>query len=67
MALIPTRYANTPAQGDDAAKLARATHWQDAGGETYVGIGQRLFAIGDEDIALLDMRELILDQEAADG
>ena len=62
VALIPTRYADTPERGSDAAKLARATDWQDAGGETFVGIGQRLLTTGEEDIALLDVRELILDQ-----
>ena len=64
VALIPTRYADTPARGDDAAKLARATHWQDAGAETFTGIGQRLFTTNAEDIALLDIRELAFDQGA---
>ena len=64
VALIPTRYADTPEAGSDAAKLARATDWQDAGGETFVGIGQRLFATDADDIALLDVRELILNQGA---
>ena len=67
VALIPTRYADTPERGDDAARLSRATHWEDAGGETFVGIGQRLLATNDDDIALLDVRELIFDQEASDG
>lgn len=68
VALIPTRYADTPAKGDDAAKLARATDWQDAGGETFVGIGQRLFATDVDDVALLDVRELVLNHDgAADG
>jgi len=60
VALIPTRYADTPEKGSDAAKLSRATDWVDAGAETFVGIGQRLFAVGDEDVALLDVRELVL-------
>lgn len=61
VALIPTRYADTPEKGDDAAKLARATTWEDAGGETFVGVGQRLFATDAEDVALLDVRELTFD------
>lgn len=60
VALIPTRYADTPAQGSDSDKLARSTDWRDAGAETFCGIGQRLFATDKEDIALLDIRELIL-------
>ncbi len=61
VALIPTRYANTPENGSDAAKLARATDWQEAGAETFTGVGQRLFATDVDDFALLDVRELILD------
>lgn len=60
-ALIPTRYAGTVEQGDDGSKLARATSWIDAGAETYVGLGQRLLATDASDIALLDVRELVLD------
>ena len=68
VALIPTRYAETPEFGDDAAKLARATAWRDAGAETFVGVGQRLFTTDGEDVALLDVRELVLTHEgAADG
>lgn len=64
VALIPTRYAATPEHGSDAAKLARATDWQDAGSATFTGIGQRLFATDVDDVALLDIRELILDVPA---
>ena len=38
-ALVPTRYAGTTAKGDDDAKMARSTGWDDAGAETFVGIG----------------------------
>ena len=71
VALVPTRYADTPAQGSDAEKLSRATNWVDAGGETFVGVGQRLFATDQEDVALLDVRELIFnpapEETARDG
>ncbi len=73
VALIPTRYAETPEKGSDAAKLSRATDWIDAGEETFVGIGQRLIATDAEETALMDIRELVLNVEpdaeeaAADG
>ncbi|MEW9921700.1 type VI secretion system accessory protein TagJ [Marimonas sp. MJW-29] len=67
VALIPTRYAGTTERGDDAAKLARATHWEDAGGETFLGIGQRLLATDEDDIALLDIRELVLHHETEEA
>jgi len=60
VALIPTRYAATAATGDDAAKLSRATHWGDAGGDIWVGIGQRLLTTDAGDTALLDLRSLTM-------
>lgn len=61
VAMIPTRYPGTHLCKDDAAILARATTWADAGAETYVGTGQRLLSIGDTDIALMDLRALVMD------
>lgn len=63
-ALIPTRYAGTTAGDSDAAKLARATEWQDAGAETFTGTGQRLLTTDQADIALLDLRVLTMDAAA---
>ena len=65
VALIPTRYAGTVADGDDAEKLARATRWVDRGSETYTGVGQRLLITNVGDTGLMDVRTLKLD--GADG
>ncbi len=68
VALIPTRYAGTTTDGDDAAKLARATQWSDAGADTYVGLGQRLLTTDQADYALMDLRSLKTNTaEAGDG
>ncbi len=61
VALIPTRYAGTETSGDDAAKLARSTYWEDVGAETFVGIGQRLLTTDKSDTALMDLRALEMD------
>ena len=61
VALIPTRYAGTTERGDHAAMLARATTWEDAGEETFVGTGQRLLATPEADVAIMDLRELVMD------
>lgn len=66
-ALIPTRYPDTHRQGDDAAKLARATEWVDQGEGTYVGIGQRLLATSEGDLPLWDLRALTLKPAVSDG
>ncbi|MEM1383696.1 MAG: type VI secretion system accessory protein TagJ [Pseudomonadota bacterium] len=60
VALIPTRYPATTAQGDDTQKLSQATAWDDLGAETFAGLGQRLIATDAEDVALMDLRELVI-------
>lgn len=54
---VPTRYHGSESSGDPAHALARGTEWQDAGSETFVGIGQRVLMSADEDFPLLDIRE----------
>jgi len=63
--LIPTRYPGTPAEGDGAAQLARATTWTDVGRDAFRGTGQRILATDQGDIPLMDLRALRMD--AADG
>lgn len=65
--LIPTRYSGTADNGDDAARLARWTMWEDKGQETFVGTGQRVLTTDQSDIALMDVRELCLGTSAGAG
>jgi len=69
--LIPTRYAGTAAEGDDAARLARRTDWLDAGGGAFRGVGQRLLATDQGDTGIMDLRRLVIGEdtgaEAGDG
>jgi type VI secretion system protein ImpE len=70
VALIPTRYAGTTTQGDEAQKLARATVWAEPGGDAYTGLGQRLWATDVEDYGLMAVRDVVLDvatEAAVDG
>ncbi|QYK42381.1 MAG: virulence protein SciE type [Paracoccaceae bacterium] len=64
VALLPTRYAGTAERGTAAHKLARATDWAEAGGGAFTGIGQRLLATDAGDTALMDLRNLVVDQQA---
>ncbi|ARE41175.1 Protein of avirulence locus ImpE [Rhodovulum sp. P5] len=61
VALIPTRYAGTASIGTDAEKLSRATNWEDAGAETFIGRGQRLLATDAGDTPVMELRELLID------
>lgn len=55
--LIPTRYPGSETAAP-TAQLARMTEWQDRGGGTYTGLGQRLLTSGDQDFPLMDIRQL---------
>lgn len=54
VALIPSRYPDTLARGDDAARLARKTDWLDSG----LPLGQRLFVTDKGETALFELRSL---------
>lgn len=56
--LIPTRYSGSESHPDGAIQLARKTNWEpdEAGG--VIGKGQRIFAIEDREIALLELRQV---------
>lgn len=65
--LIPTRYPGSEA-AESGVKLARLTNWQDLGGGAYIGLGQRLLTIGEQDFALMDIRQLKIGaQDGPDG
>jgi type VI secretion system protein ImpE len=60
-ALIPTRYWGTDVQGDDQHKLSRKTDWVTQPGDTYLGLGQRMFATDAGEYPLLEVREIVID------
>lgn len=66
VALLPTRYVGTAASNDASLRLARATSWLDAGGDTWIGSGQRLLTTDAADVALMDLRTLRIDAQAVD-
>jgi len=65
---IPTRYP-VKADDKDEIKLSKMTDWADIGSETYFGAGQRLFATDTDDLALMDLREVVFNtnEEADDA
>lgn len=54
--LLPTRYPGTELADDDALRLARRTDWINLNDEQYRGLGQRMFASNQSEVALLDTR-----------
>ncbi|MEO8345039.1 MAG: type VI secretion system accessory protein TagJ [Betaproteobacteria bacterium] len=64
VALIPARYPGTEAADKEALRLGRMTTWAEAGPETFVGLGQRMWATDVGEFALLDTREITFAAEA---
>ena len=66
-ALIPTRYAGTEQGDDDLLKLSRRTDWLAHPGETYLGVGQRMFTTDAGEYPLLEITEILFDVPAPPG
>ena len=63
VALIPTRYPGTERESDNALRLARATDWREQPGGAWHGVGQRMLATDQAEVALLDVRVITLECE----
>ena len=55
---LPTLYPNSHAHADDAVKLGRMTDWAYHDGPLAFGVGQHHFLRDEEEISLLEWREL---------
>jgi type VI secretion system protein ImpE len=53
---IPVRYAGTESATDGALRLARKTEWNAEGGDTFLGVGQRMFSTDTAEYPLLETR-----------
>jgi len=57
---IPARYPDTEASTDDTLRLGRRTEWQKHPGETYLGVGQRVYVTDAGEYPLLGCRSIEL-------
>lgn len=55
---LPVLYPDTFMQEDERLKLGRMTDWIRLGGPFSKGVGQHVFQVGEEDVSLLEIREL---------
>jgi len=62
---IPTRYPGSAKAGDDLATSRRTEFRADASGAWELGLGQRMLATDADEVAILDLRELLIDQAEA--
>jgi type VI secretion system protein ImpE len=57
-AFLPVLYANSHEHPDDQIKLGRKTDWKQAEGGPVLGVGLRMFLVGDDAMNLPEWREL---------
>lgn len=55
---IPNLYPESFAHADEAIKLGRKTEWVEKVTGLVVGLGSRLFLVGDDEVPLLEWRQL---------
>lgn len=60
VALVPTRYVGSETSGDGLIALARRTVWEEFAADAHRGVGQRVLATDTGDVALMDVRTLVL-------
>ena len=67
VALMPSRYAGSGATGDTALQMGRKTEWLPLGAEQFRGLGQRVLTTDAGDLGLLQVRQIVLDEVAAEA
>lgn len=61
---LPVLYRGTHEHADDPVKLGRAHDWKGGDGTPVLGAGPRIYLAGDDDVPLLEIRDLTLDEPA---
>ncbi|MBI5556201.1 MAG: tetratricopeptide repeat protein [Deltaproteobacteria bacterium] len=56
---LPALYPNTFRQENERIKLGRVTDWLPLEGGFARGVGQHVFAVGDREMAILEIREVV--------
>ncbi len=67
---LPVLYPDSFNHDDEKIKLGRMTDWESIGGPFYKGLGQHVYQIGDEDMAILEIQEAVFkfyDSEESDS
>jgi type VI secretion system protein ImpE len=58
---LPVLYAASSSHENERVRLGQMTDWQALGGPFAKGVGQQVFQIGETDMALLEIRELLIE------
>lgn len=60
---VPALYPVMPVDAEDATRLGHATHWSEEPGLPVRGIGQRVFLVGERDLAIMEIGTLSFGKE----
>jgi type VI secretion system protein ImpE len=63
--IIPARYPISYKNDDPLLSLSRKTVWEDCGNELFFGLGQKILSTETADYALLDVRTICFENQAA--
>jgi type VI secretion system protein ImpE len=55
---LPALYCGSHEHADPGVKLGRATDWKGVEGGPVLGVGAKMFMVGDDDVPLLEWRQL---------
>jgi type VI secretion system protein ImpE len=58
---LPALYPGSHEHPDDKVKLGRVTDWKQEDGGPSLGVGAKVFLVGDDSVSLLDWHELTMD------
>jgi type VI secretion system protein ImpE len=61
---LPVIYAGSYANEDDRIRLGRMTDWTPLGGTYAKGLGQHVFQIGEEEVPMLEIHEILFNPPA---
>ncbi|MCP4622060.1 MAG: hypothetical protein GY850_00840 [bacterium] len=56
---LPVLYPDSFRHEDDRLKLGRMTDWTDLGSGFHQGFGQHVYQVGDDDVAILEIRQAV--------
>ena len=62
---IPSLYVDSHANADEQVRLGRITSWQAIEEQLVFGAGQRVFLVDDQEVALLDLRDVAFSAQSA--
>jgi type VI secretion system protein ImpE len=63
---LPVLYAESFLNEDDRIKLGRMTDWENLGSSFEKGMGQHVYQIGEDEVAILEVREMIINPPASE-